>query len=108
MLKRVSPRVVNSILMNYITYTLWPWLKVKTRYWWWVLKYGGKKNIPPELIFGQMEKSMERMKENLMQALRHFPEELGGEEKQMLLDAIGKAEELSKAQREIRKGAGRK
>ncbi|HEY4508412.1 MAG TPA: hypothetical protein VJJ55_02020 [Candidatus Paceibacterota bacterium] len=94
--------------MNYSTYTLWPWLKVKTRYWWWVIRYGGKKNIPPELIFGQMEKSMARMKENLMQALRNFPKELGEEDKQMLLDAIGKAEEMDKAQQEMRRGVSRK
>ncbi|MBI3335847.1 MAG: hypothetical protein HY001_05145 [Candidatus Portnoybacteria bacterium] len=51
--------------VSYLKYEVLPWVKVKLRYWWWILKYGGKKKIPPEIIFGALAKSLERMNENL-------------------------------------------
>lgn len=42
-------------MLNFIKFTLWPIAKVKLIYWWWIIKYGGKKNIPPDLIFKQKE-----------------------------------------------------
>ncbi|MEK7208550.1 MAG: hypothetical protein AAB699_03340 [Patescibacteria group bacterium] len=95
-------------MLDYLKFTLWPTVKVKSRYYWWVIRYCGKRNIPPELIFGQIAKSMERMKENLMQALRHLPPDMGAEEKKTLLDAIGKADELDKKQREFGRRAQEK
>ena len=60
------------------------------------MKYGGKKNIPLELIFGKISGSMERMQENLMQALRHMPENISEEEKKELLDLLRTANALEK------------
>ena len=95
-------------MLDYLKFNVWPWVKVKSRYYWWVIRYGGKRNIPPELMFGQIEKSVARMKENLMQALRHLPPDMGEEEKNMLLDAIGKADALDKKQREFSRKAQEK
>lgn len=88
-------------MLDFLRYNLWPAVKVKSRYYWWVVRYGGEKNIPPELIFGQLQKSMARMKDSLQEALRHLPKDISDEEKQMLLDAIGKAEELNRKQQEL-------
>ena len=88
-------------MLDFLKYNLWPAVKVKTRYWWWIVKYWGKKDIPPRLIFGQLQKSMMRMKDSLQEALRHLPKDIGDEGKQMLLDAIGKAEELDRKQQEL-------
>jgi len=78
--------------MNYLKYTFWPAVKVRFTYWWWIVRYGGKKNIPPELIFGKISGSMERMRENLMQAFRHMPDDISEEEKKELLKAIAAAD----------------
>ena len=58
------------------------------------MKYGGKKNIPPELIFGKISGSLERMRENLKQALRHMPPDLTEEEKREFMDLLRTAGEL--------------
>ena len=73
---------------------MWPFLKVKLIYFWWIVKYGGKKNIPPELIFARMQTSMERMNKNLMEALRHLPSDAGEEEQQKVVTLVQTAADL--------------
>ena len=80
--------------MDFLKHQLWPALKVRLTYWWWILKYGSKKNIPRELIFARMARSMERMNENLMQALRHLPANAAEDEKRELMEAIRGATRL--------------
>ncbi len=82
--------------MHFLKYQLWPVIKVRLTFWWWVLKYGGKKNIPPELIFERMAKSMARMNENLQGALRAIPLDADPEEVKELINLIRTAGELEK------------
>lgn len=83
-------------MIRFLRYTIYPVVKVKLTYCWWIIKYRGKKNIPQELIFGKISGSMERMRENLMQALRHMPADISDEEKKELLDLIRTADNLEK------------
>ena len=82
--------------MNLLRYVLWPNVRMRLTYWWWVLKYGGKKNIPRELIGGEIDGSIMSMRENMMQALRHLSEDMSDADKKELLDAIRKADALQK------------
>ncbi|MBI2476488.1 MAG: hypothetical protein HYV67_04600 [Candidatus Taylorbacteria bacterium] len=92
--------------MDFIKYSLWPAVKVRSRYWWWVIKYGGKKNIPREVIFGAMEKSMKCLTENLNQAVRLLPTDADAEEKGLAFGAVAKVkefeEEMSKFKQDSR------
>lgn len=82
--------------MNYIRYSVLPILNVRLRYFWWIIKYRGKKNIPKELVMGQVAKNMRNLTENLMGALRHIPDDLGEKERRELVDLIREAGELEK------------
>lgn len=77
--------------MSFIYYTIWPWIKVKAIFYWWVFKYRGKKNIPPELILSQMMKSMSRMNENLQLATRALPDDASQSEKEQLMKLLSQA-----------------
>lgn len=77
-----------------ICYTLWPPIKVRMCYYWWIVRYGGKKNIPREVIFGAMAKSMERMNNNLRLAVSESPDDLSKEDHMQMLKAIEKAEKM--------------
>lgn len=48
-----------------LRYELWPWLKVRCKYYFWIVRYGGKKRIPQEVVFRSMAKSLARMNDNL-------------------------------------------
>ncbi|TSC58120.1 MAG: Uncharacterized protein Greene041679_172 [Parcubacteria group bacterium Greene0416_79] len=87
--------------MDYLKHTLWPLIKVKGVHLWWTIKYGGRKNIPPELIFGQMEKSMKRFSENIEQAFRHLPADLSDHEKGEVINLMGLAKELEEKMKEL-------
>lgn len=89
--------------MDFLEYRFWPAAKVRLVYWWWILKYGGKKRIPPELVFSRMRESMERMNENLMQALRHLPPDAAPKEKQELFDLLRTAANLEEKTSRLRK-----
>ena len=80
--------------MFYLKHTLWPRLKVRLKYWWWIVKYRGKKNIPREVVFGAMAKSLERMNENLMGAYREIPDDMSAEEKRELFEALQRAKDM--------------
>ncbi len=53
-----------------IKYELWPPVKVRSKYIWWIVRYGGKKRIPREVIFGAMAKSLQRVNDNLDSAFQ--------------------------------------
>ena len=89
------------MLVNFLRYQFWPAAKVRITYWWWIIKYGGKKNIPPELIFSRMAGSMARMNESLMNALRVIPPDTSEEEKRELLELIEKASSFENEVKEI-------
>lgn len=69
-------------------------LKVKMVYWWWIVKYGGKKNIPPEIVFNKMEKTMQGFAHDIEQAFRLVDADAPQEEKDLARDAFAKAQEL--------------
>ncbi len=80
--------------MDYLKYTVWPYIKVKGMHLWWTVRYGGKKNIPPEVIFDQLGKSMKRFTENMEQAFRHMPEDLSDSEKGEVVRLMGLAKKF--------------
>lgn len=80
--------------MNFIKYKVWPYVKVKMIYWWWVVKYGGKKNIPPDLVYNQMEKSFKKLNENLFAALRLTPDKIDKGEQKQINELLSKMNEL--------------
>jgi len=77
-------------MFDFLKYNIWPWVKVKSMYCWWIIKYGGKKNIPPELIFEQMQKTMDGLTNDLMGAFRSIPHDATEQEKRELYDIIKK------------------
>ena len=80
----------------FIKYIVWSWCKVRLLSWWWAVRYGGRKNIPKEMIMGQLQKSMARMNQNLGEALRHIPENLTEMERKEFLDVLREAATLEK------------
>lgn len=76
------------------------YIKVRGLFLWWTLRYGGVKNIPPELLAERMERNIERMKDSLMNALRALPDDATDEERQMLLDVIKESNEIERIYRE--------
>lgn len=79
---------------THLRYTLWPRVKVRGTYALLALRYGGVRKIPPEVVAQQMQKSVERMEQNLKNALRALPDDVDEEERRLLLTAIGQSEKL--------------
>ncbi len=98
----------SELIMNIferIKYDLWPFLKTKLYFWWWVVKYKGKKNIPRDVIFAQMVKSLERMSQNLQcaRASAMNDADTNKDEMREIYDAIKKAENLQQEIENIQK-----
>ncbi len=89
-------------MFDYLKYTLLPILRVRFTYWWWIIKYGGKRNIPPELVFQQMEKSFASMRDNLGAALHSLPESLDKGEVKKLLELIREVDVLGEEITEVK------
>lgn len=68
--------------------------KIKATYWWWVIKYGGKRNIPPEVIFGALEKTMEELAFDVEQAFRSVQGDASLEEREFAAATFSKIREL--------------
>ena len=83
-------------IIERIRYDLWPFLKTRLYFWWWITKYRGKKNIPREIIFAQMAKSMERLDRNLQCARASAMDDADTNKAEMaeIYDAIKKVENL--------------
>jgi len=83
-------------LFERIRYDLWPFLKTRLCLWWWIVKYGGKKNIPREVVFAQMAKSMERLNQNLQcaRASAMNDSDMNKDEMAEIYDVIRKVEKL--------------
>ena len=77
-------------MFDFIKYSFWPAIKVRAIYFWWIMKYRGKKNIPPELIFNQMQKNMEGLSKNLMDAFRAMPNDVPEDERKQMIEALQK------------------
>jgi len=87
-------------MLDKLRYEILPYLKVRLLFWWWVVRYGGVRSIPREVLAERMERNIERMRENLMNALRALPDDATEEERQMVLNAIGKSNEIARLYRE--------
>lgn len=80
-----------------LKYEVWPVIKVRGKYYYWILRYGGKKRIPREVVFGSMAKSLQRMNDNLEKAARIGADDpnTSAQEVRQALDALKKAGELN-------------
>lgn len=88
----------------HIKYELWPPVKVHSKYYWWIVRYRGKKRIPREVIFGAMAKSLQRMNDNLDKAFQigaHDPN-TSAKEVHRVLAAKEKARELTAGIEELK------
>ncbi|OGZ65340.1 MAG: hypothetical protein A3C50_01410 [Candidatus Staskawiczbacteria bacterium RIFCSPHIGHO2_02_FULL_43_16] len=84
-------------MLHFIKFEIWPWVKVKTIYYWWIIKYGGKKNIPRELIFQKLQENMESMTKNIVDAVRVSPEnQMDEEEKKITREILMKVSEFER------------
>lgn len=90
-------------MFNYIKYEFWPFMKTRLYFWWWVIKYGGKKNIPREVIFAQMAKSMERLNQNLHCARAAMMDDASKEEMGEIYDVIRKVENMEEEMNKIQR-----
>lgn len=81
-------------MIDLIKFKVWPVVKVKTLYWWWIIKYGGKKNIPPEVVLGSMEKAMKDVLSSVEQAFRLVDSDASPEEKEIAAATFAKVQEL--------------
>ena len=92
-------------LFERIKYDLWPFLKTRLYLWWWTIKYGGKKNIPKEVFFAQMAKSMERLNQNLQCARASAMDDSDIKKSEMdeIYDVIRKVEKLQDGVEEMQK-----
>ncbi|HAT73821.1 MAG: hypothetical protein US30_C0004G0079 [Candidatus Moranbacteria bacterium GW2011_GWF2_36_839] len=86
-------------------YNFWPLIKTRLIFWWWVLKYRGKKNIPPEVVFEAMTKTMESLKENLQMAriCATNSDNVDKKEIEEIYDAINRTDDLEKKINRIQK-----
>jgi len=71
-------------------------------YWWWIVKYGGKKKIPHDLVFKKIEETMQSFKDDLMQAVRYSPEDMTEEERKEFIKILEKTGELSRGIKSIK------
>ena len=85
-------------------------LKIWLKYCSWIIRYGGKKNIPPEVIFDEIDKNMLELKDNMMQAIHISPPQMTGEEteeeRQMFKDLMSKINELGLGLKEVKDKEG--
>lgn len=86
-----------------LRYEKWPKIKVRGRFYWWIVRYRGKENIPREVVFGSMAKSLERMNDNMEKALQASVDDpdTNGEELRKVLAAMEKTGELTEEVNEL-------
>lgn len=86
-----------------LRYEKWPKIKVRGRFYWWIVRYRGKKNIPREVVFSSMVKNMERMNDNMEKALHAAADDpdANGKELRKALAAMEKAGELTNGVKEL-------
>ena len=83
-------------MFEFIKYSIWPIVKVRVVTIWWIIKYGGKRSIPHKLIFNKMQKSLENLNKNLMDALRIIPNDISEGKKKELMYLIKTGAQLDR------------
>ena len=81
-------------MLDYIKFDFWPLLKTRLYFWWWIIKYRSRKNIPTEIIFAQMAKNMERLDQNLRCARSVMMDNANKEEMNEMYEVMRRVEEL--------------
>ena len=86
-LANLNPWRENTGMFNHgfilrLRYEIWPPVKVRCKYYWWIVRYRGKRNIPKEVVFRSLTKSLERMNNALDSAYQLGAHDMGtsGEE----------------------------
>jgi hypothetical protein len=74
--------------------------KARAKVFWWAIKYGSKQNIPPELIFNEIDRTIASLKDNMMQAFRL--DDLSSEERKDTLKILGKIDELDSGLKDVK------
>jgi|GEM_PF-3275531 len=80
--------------MRFLIYKIWTALRVRLTYWWWILKYRGKKNIPLEVVLGRMDETMKLLSENILKAVQASSANMSEDESKMVRDLLAKLREL--------------
>ena len=80
---------------------LWPMVKTRIMYWFWIIKYGGKKKIPPEVIFGKLNETMESLLNNIQEAIKASPTDMSEEERLMVRELMMKTVSLKKEVKDL-------
>lgn len=70
-------------------------------YWFWIIKYGGKKKIPPEVVFGKLNETMESLLGNIQDAIRVSPADIGKEERLLARELMTKVASLKSKVKEL-------
>ena len=70
------------------------WIYSRGLYLWWIIKYRGKKNIPPEVVFSQIEKNMKLMAENIEKAFEVGRDEMTREDMVQFMELREKIRKL--------------
>jgi len=71
-------------------------------YWWWIIKYRGKKNIPREVVFGALAETVKRMNEDMMQALGAMPDDVSEDDRREFVEAMQKTAEFEREVKELK------
>lgn len=79
---------------NYLRFEIWPLVKTRVIYWWWIIRYGGKKNIPPEVVIETINKTMDNLMFDINSAVRAMPQDASEEEKKLAFEAFAKIQNL--------------
>jgi hypothetical protein len=90
-------------MLDFIRYQIWPPIKVRLTYWWWIIRYGGKKNIPKEVVFRQLEKSVESMADNLEKAINVRNGEMDHQEAAQAIKIAQKVKEFKEEIKNLKK-----
>ena len=80
---------------------LWPMVKTRIMYWFWIIKYGGKKKIPPEVIFGKLNETMESLLNNIQEAIKASPTDMSEEARLMVRELMMKTVSLKKEVKDL-------
>ncbi len=77
-----------------LRYLIWPMVRVRLKFWWWTIRYGGKKNIPKRVIFQALADSMKRTVDNFKKAQMAMPDDVPEEERLQMREARMKLADL--------------
>lgn len=83
-------------MFDYFAHRVWLFTTVRLKYWWWIVRYGGKKRIPSEVIFGAMEKTIGELQAHILDAVRVLPNDVSEEERLLARETMMKVSNFAK------------